>query len=323
MIKEATSPLEPHFDDLAGDAPGRKARRLFLATRPKFLTASVLPVFVGTAWGAAVSGHFDLLAAVLALIATALVHAASNVLNDVGDDATGTDRVNLERIYPYTGGSRFIQNQVMTAAEMNRWGVGLLALATVVGLGLTLLKGPMVLLFGLAGIAIAVLYSWPRVQLAGRGLGEFCICVAFGLLPVCGAAWLQSSVIDWPTVLVALPTGLWVALILLINSVPDRKADGESGKRTTVVRLGPDGSRKLYVILHVVAFASLLALSLTGRMPWWVALGGAVLVAGGFKAAQGIRSDFDRAALTKSIEMTLGLQAAGSVLLIVGSVFAA
>jgi 1,4-dihydroxy-2-naphthoate polyprenyltransferase len=257
------------------------------------------------------------------LAATALVHAASNVLNDVGDDTTGTDRVNLERIYPYTGGSRFIQNQVMSAAEMNRWGWALLALATVVGLGLTLLEGPMVLLFGLAGIAIAVLYSWPRVQLAGRGLGEFCICVAFGLLPVCGAAWLQSSVVDWPTLLVALPTGLWVALILLINSVPDRTADGASGKRTTVVRLGPDGSRNLYVMLHVIAFASLLLLSFTGRMPWWVALGGAVLVAGGLKAAQGIRKDFDRAALTKSIEMTLGLQAAGSVLLIVGSVFAA
>ena len=66
-----------------------------------------------------------------------------------------------------------------------------------------------------------------------------------------------------------------------------------------------------------------MAVRLTGRMPWWVPLGGAVLVAGSFKAAQGIRSDFDRAALTKSIEMMLGLQAAGSVMLIVGSVFAA
>ena len=67
MIKEATSPLEPSYEDLAGDAPGRKARRLFLATRPKFLTASVLPVIVGTAWGATLAGHFDALAAVLAL----------------------------------------------------------------------------------------------------------------------------------------------------------------------------------------------------------------------------------------------------------------
>lgn len=323
MIKEATSPLEPQFEDLAGTSLPRKARRLFLATRPKFLTASVLPVVVGTAWGAAVSGHFDVTVALLALVATALVHAASNVLNDVGDDVTGSDRVNLERIYPYTGGSRFIQNRIMSAAEMNRWGLALLAVASVFGLWLTVLKGPMVLLFGLAGIAIAVLYSLPRVQLAGRGLGEFCICVAFGLLPVCGAAWLQSAMVDWPTVLVALPTGLWVTLILLINSVPDRKADGASGKRTMVVRLGNDGSRKLYQALHAVAFACLLALALTQAMPWWVAVGGLLVMAGGFKASSGIRTEFDRAAMTRSIEMTLGLQVAGSVLLIVGSLFAA
>ena len=49
MIKDAVSPLEPRYEDLAGDGFGRKARRHFLATRPKFLTASVLPVLVGTA----------------------------------------------------------------------------------------------------------------------------------------------------------------------------------------------------------------------------------------------------------------------------------
>ena len=56
MIKDAVSPLEPRYEDLAGDGLGRKARRHFLATRPKFLTASVLPVLVGTAWGATVAG---------------------------------------------------------------------------------------------------------------------------------------------------------------------------------------------------------------------------------------------------------------------------
>src|SRR5512140_922879 len=83
MIKEAVSPLEPRYEDLAGDGMGRKARRLFLATRPKFLTASVLPVLVGTAWGATVAGAFDFGVALLALLATALVHCASNVINDV------------------------------------------------------------------------------------------------------------------------------------------------------------------------------------------------------------------------------------------------
>ena len=50
---------------------------------------------------------------------------------------------------------------------------------------------------------------------------------------------------------------------------------------------------------------------------------GIVILLGGFKASAGIGDAAQgRAALTKSIEMTLGLQVAGSVLLILGAIFA-
>jgi 1,4-dihydroxy-2-naphthoate octaprenyltransferase len=321
MIKEAVNPLEPRYEDLAGDGFARKARRLFLATRPKFLTASVLPVLVGTAWGATVAGHLDLLAAVIALLATALVHGASNVINDVGDELTGTDRDNVDRIYPYTGGSRFIQNRILTVSEMNRLGWGLITVACVLGAVLALLKGPWVIALGIAGIFIAWAYSAPSLQLSGKGVGEFFLMIAFGLLPAGGAAWLQSGVFDLATVLLAVPLGIWVMLILWINEVPDRKADAANGKRTLVVRLGLDGARLGYRLLHVAAYAAIVALVAMGSMPWWIAVAALLVLAGGFKAAAGITEDAPRAVLTKSIEMTIGLQAVGSILLFVGALF--
>ena len=93
--------------------------------RPKFFPASVLPVLAGSAWGFMVAGQFDLSAFVLALLATVCVHAGANVLNDVGDDAGGTDRQNEDRIYPYTGGTRFIQAGIMSANGMARLGISL------------------------------------------------------------------------------------------------------------------------------------------------------------------------------------------------------
>lgn len=321
MIKQAANPLEPRYEDLAGDGFARKARRLFLATRPKFLTASVLPVLVGTAWGATVAGGLDLLAAVIALLATALVHGASNVINDVGDEITGTDRDNVDRIYPYTGGSRFIQNRILTVSEMNRLGWGLIGVACVLGAILALLKGPWVIALGIAGIFIAWAYSAPSLQLSGKGIGEFFLMIAFGLLPAGGAAWLQSGVFDLATVLLAVPLGIWVMLILWINEVPDRKADAANGKRTLVVRLGLDGARLGYRLLHVAAYAAIVALVAMGSMPWWIAVAAPLVLAGGFKAAAGITEDAPRAVLTKSIEMTIGLQAVGSVVLFVGALF--
>ena len=88
----------------------------------------MLPVLAGTAWGFQAAGSFDFAVFILALFATVCVHAASNVLNDVGDESGGTDQQNVDRIYPYTGGSRFIQQGIMSQTEMARWGMTLLAL---------------------------------------------------------------------------------------------------------------------------------------------------------------------------------------------------
>ena len=76
------------------------------ATRPRFLGASLLPVLIGSAWGWRSADRIDLPAALLAVMATLLVHAASNVYNDVTDEELGTDRANTTRIPPFTGGSR-------------------------------------------------------------------------------------------------------------------------------------------------------------------------------------------------------------------------
>ncbi|MFQ5755101.1 MAG: hypothetical protein ACE5H7_03295 [Acidiferrobacterales bacterium] len=69
-LMETTRILQPSAALLKGRAPLQVAKRLFLATRPKFFAASILPVIVGTAWGYHAGGYFDLAIAVLALAAT-------------------------------------------------------------------------------------------------------------------------------------------------------------------------------------------------------------------------------------------------------------
>jgi 1,4-dihydroxy-2-naphthoate octaprenyltransferase len=301
---------------LAGPGPGTTAKRLFLSTRPAFFTASVLPVFVGTAWAAAATGHVDWLLLALALAATVLAHGATNVYNDVGDDVIGADEGNSERIYPYTGGSRFIQTGLLTRAEMARLALGLAVAALIVGSVLTLLRGPGVLLLGLAGLALGILYSMPGVQLSARGVGELAVAVGFGPLPVLGAAWLQGATLGPGAVLVSLPVGAWVAAILLINEVPDRDADARAGKRTLVVRLGPTGARIIYFGLTALALAAGAGAVAIGALPLWYGLPAAALALGGAMAARGISLQAaGRPRLRKSIELTLGVHALGSITL--------
>jgi 1,4-dihydroxy-2-naphthoate octaprenyltransferase len=312
MSSESVQPLNPVPEEFAGNSLSRSLKRSFHATRPKFFPASVLPVVAGSAWGAFASGGFDWYVFVLALVATVCVHAAGNVLNDVGDDEIGTDPKNVQRIYPYTGGSRFIQTGILSQAQMARLGITLIVIAAVAGLGLLLEKGPLVLVFGLIGIVFGVLYSLGPVKLASIGLGETSVAIAFGVLPVTGAAWLQGAAIETALIVYSIPVSAWVAAILLINEVPDIEADKASGKNTLPVRFGLGSTASLYLAIHIVAALAVVFLAVRGQLPMLAPLVPVGLLVLAFKAAAGIRGGVEnRDAMTQSIEATLGIHTIG------------
>jgi 1,4-dihydroxy-2-naphthoate octaprenyltransferase len=323
MSQQSVRPLNPVPEEFAGDSFKQNLKRAFHATRPKFFPASALPVIVGSAWGAYVSGQFSVYIFALAMIATVCVHAASNVLNDVGDESIGTDARNELRIYPYTGGSRFIQTGILSPRRMARLGITLIVLASLAGLALFVERGPTVITFGLIGIALGVFYSLGPVKLSSLGLGETAVAIAFGVLPVTGAAWLQGAAIDSALILYSIPVSAWVAAILLINEVPDTEADGACGKNTLPVRLGLNGTAILYFSIHVSAAAAVTLLALQGNLPLLAPLVPIGLLALGWKASAGIRGGIEnRETMAQSIEATLGIHTIGCLWLAGCALFA-
>ncbi len=314
MTQESVRPINPAPEEFAGESSSRAAKRMFHATRPKFFPASALPVVTGTAWGVYAAGTFNLYVFLLALLATVCVHAASNVLNDVGDEDGGTDRINDQRIYPYTGGSRFIQMGILTQSSMARLGIGLLVAAAAMGLALFIEKGPAILLFGLAGIALGVLYSLGPIRLSSLGIGETAVAVAFGVIPVTGAAWLQGASIDAGLILFSLPVSIWVGAILMINEVPDIEADGSTGKNTLPVRLGLAGTSRLYLTINVAAAFVVIYMTLQNMLPMLAPLVPVGLLVLAWRASVAIRGGVEnRAAMTQAIESTLGIHTIGCI----------
>jgi 1,4-dihydroxy-2-naphthoate octaprenyltransferase len=276
-----------------------------------FFTASVLPVAVGTVAGARLAGTFDGAALALALASVVSVHAGVNVLNDVCDARNGADRANADRIHPFTGGSRFIQNGVLAEADMARLATALFGAGIVCGLALFALKGPAVLAFGALGLALGILYSWPPVQLAGRGFGEAAVGVGFGVLPVVGAAWLQAGTLVPLAVLLSLSLGCWIAAVLIANEVPDAAADAGAGKRTLVVRLGAGGTAILYAAVQAAAVIALADGAGLGWVPAWGVAGPALLGIAALMAARDLRGP--RASLAHAIKLTLAIHLAGGL----------
>lgn len=239
--------------------------RGFFATRPAFLSVTLGGWMLGMVSLLQAGLPLDGVRAALTLIFALVAHAGVNVINDYYDAIDGTDALNEGRVFPFTGGSRFIQNGVLSAGQTARLGYGLLAMVIPGGLWLAL-GAPGLVWIGLAGLFTGWAYSARPLSLMRRGWGEACVTAGF-LLIVAGTDCVQRGVLSWQPVVLGLPFALLVTAILFLNQFPDHAGDAAAGKRNWVVRLGPQRARWLYPALALGAHGGWLALCVTGILP--------------------------------------------------------
>ncbi len=243
------------------------ALRYILATRPPFLSVTFVAALIGLATayasGVVVNAATGTMTVVFALVA----HAGINVLNDYYDALNGTDAINTERVFPFTGGSRFIQNGVLTMRETAVFGVLLLALVIAAGLWLTYVSASGLIWIGAAGLIVGWTYSAPPLKFNSRGLGEPCVWAGFALIAV-GADFVQRGSLSMFPLIAVTGYALLVTNILYINQFPDRRADEAVGKHHWVVRLGVARARWGYPVIAAAAYLWILGAVFAGALPW-------------------------------------------------------
>ncbi|NLW56466.1 MAG: prenyltransferase [Firmicutes bacterium] len=190
------------------------------ALRLRFFSASLLPLFLGTVISGGGDGIISSGAWLLVLGVVLSAHGASNLLNDLYDDLYGTDRIN-QHYSPFNGGSRVLQEELISRSAMKRairlcYAVGTICLLLLSKLG----GGWGVLLLGLAGFGCGYFYSVPPFRLAGTACGELLVGLAFGPLLVLGTTTGLTGVFSKEAVLVSLPVGALIAAVILINEFP-------------------------------------------------------------------------------------------------------
>jgi 1,4-dihydroxy-2-naphthoate octaprenyltransferase len=266
-----------------------KLRALALATRPRTLGASLVPVLVGSALARAQGAFEPRVLAACALAALSL-QVAANLANDALDFARGVDTP--ERLGPprATAQGWLSQREVLAATATA------LAVALAAGIGLVARGGWPILAIGLGSLAGALLYSAGPFALAARGLGELAAFGFFGLIAVAGTHYLHTGRFEPRALAAAVPVGALVANLMLVNNLRDRDGDARAGKRTLVVRIGAARGRALYAALVGIAFAC------TALVAWridagaWLAFATAPLALVAAREVVAARSGSDHAA---------------------------
>ncbi|MBI1221192.1 MAG: 1,4-dihydroxy-2-naphthoate octaprenyltransferase [Bacteroidetes bacterium] len=199
---------------------------------------------------------FSLPVFILALLTAFGLQILSNLANDYGDFAKGTD--NEKRIGP----QRALQLGVITQKEMKRALVLCTSLTLLSGISLLALSfGPeqfmeaiLMLAVGLAAIWAAIQYTVGKRAYGYMGMGDLFVVLFFGLVSVWGVSYLYLGTLQIAIFYSALSYGLLAAGVLNINNMRDIDNDKASGKRTLVVLLGANNARIYHAALILVAF---------------------------------------------------------------------
>jgi len=202
------------------------------ASRPKTLTASVVPVVVGVALAYHDFQRINAWLLFLILLSAGFIQIGTNFVNDALDFLKGAD--NHERHGPL----RATHQGWMTPKIVLSIGGVCFFISLLCGIPLVMHGGWPILGVGLISLLMGYCYTGGPYPLAYKGLGDFFVLIFFGWIAVGGTYYLMTDTWTWSAFVAGTQVGLLGVVLIAVNNLRDRVSDAKVGKRTLSVRLG-------------------------------------------------------------------------------------
>jgi 1,4-dihydroxy-2-naphthoate octaprenyltransferase len=205
----------------------------------------------------------------LAVVGLVLAHAANNMINDYFDTSGGVDTDDYVRaLYaPHPILSGWVTKRQLEIAILAVNAVG-----AAIMLFLAAQRGPLIIVFALAGLFVSVFYVAPPIRLKHHGLGEPGVFLVWGPLMVGGTYLAATGTVDWWVLLASVPYALLVTSVLFGKHIDKIEADTKLGVRTLPVILGEARARLVGQWLMILFYPGILLLVLAGWVGPWVLL---------------------------------------------------
>jgi len=234
------------------------------AIRAPFFSVSTIPAIIAATL-AYNESKFNWLYLVIGLLIIVGINCGINLTNDYYDHISKADEIN-KYITPLSGGSRVIQEKLLSPKSILIGAIVSFIVASILGLYFVFKVNFNLIWFGLAGVILGFFYTAPPFKIGYKGLGEFLVLL-LEAIAVMGIYFLFTGNINSKAFLISIPSGLIVSLVLLINEFPDYIPDKEVGKKHIIVRLGRRKSSYLYTILVILFYLSIIIPAVLGFLP--------------------------------------------------------
>lgn len=241
------------------------AKTWLVAARPHTLSASVVPVAVGSALAAA-QGAFSWHLFVLTLAGSVLVQIGTNFTDEFADHGATAS------LHKYLAPHKVIARGLLSGRAVKLGAAVVFGVATLIGVYLVSRTGWPLLVVCLVSLAAAYGYSAGPLPLGDLALGEAIVFVLMGPVMVMSTVYVQTA--QWQALALwhSLPVGALVTAILVANNMRDAEEDRLIGRHTLVTVFGAGPVRSAYKALAALAYLSPLVALAAGWSTAWVLL---------------------------------------------------
>lgn len=219
-----------------------------LATRPKTLTAALIPIAVGTSLSYTLQQKVELLVSFFAFLSAILIQIGTNLVNDASDFEKGADT--CDRMGP----KRVTQSGIFSSTQTWIFAFFCFFLAILFALPLVYVGGYPIFWIGFFSILAGYAYTAGPFPLAYIGLGDLFVLIFFGWIAVCGTYYLNTQKIDINSGVAGFQIGMLATVLIAINNLRDSKTDQAASKKTLAVRWGTTFARWEILLLSLIPF---------------------------------------------------------------------
>jgi len=240
--------------------------QLVRAARPFSLVVAVAACLQGIILGWGESDQPFLLSGLI-LLGGILLQFGVNLINDY------SDLDELDKLFPSASSPQY--QWLSQRIQRNfYYGLSCFAFAIVIGFCLIQLRDNNLLYLCLIGGMGAYFYTQKPINYKNRGLGVPLVFWLMGIMMIGGAYYVMSGQYSIAVFLHSLPLSLLTSLLLLSNELRDYESDREVGQKTLTVRLGYPRAVKLYWLILIGTYASVMILWLSNLLtfPWFILL---------------------------------------------------
>jgi len=238
---------------------------LWKLTRPHTLTASFVPVFIGTIY-AMYFGKVDIWLFLAMLFATLFIQIGTNLFNEYYDFKRGLDSADSVGI----GGA--IVHYGMKPKTVMKMALGSYGISLLLGIYICMNSSWWLALIGLIGMTVGYLYTGGPYPIAYTPFGELFAGLFMGSFFVLISFFIQTGDVNGEVILLSIPIAFLVGGINLSNNIRDIEEDIKGGRKTLAILVGKKRAVIVLAFIFTLSYVWIIGLVFTRIYTPWILL---------------------------------------------------